>query len=375
MTIRVLNLCCEQSSASSSISHVHAAISQALKSSDFKCDHRVICNDLHADTPGFLSKPIDFKTLRRPRKHPVIVYRLKQAIKAYLAENQIDCVITDGLYSTELLFQIQKLNQPICTIFHGDTHLNRRHLPRLSKYAKDPPLDKNWQRIFVSEQAKTYFEKRHPYLKQDNRVIENCIDSKEIRAQLYSRQDARRLFDTDSNSFVLGALGRLSKEKNLETLLLSLPKLAKTEYQCVLIGDGKEKDKLQHTANTLGIRKRCNFMGYQAHGKQLLSGFDIFVMPSLTEGSPIALLEAMASGVDILCSDIDTLRSMQLPDECYFRCQNADSLAQRINQRFAEEDSEKSDRLEKIASIVDTRYSLKRFYSEYREAIQRICGT
>ena len=86
--------------------------------------------------------------------------------------------------------------------------------------------------------------------------------------------------------------------KSFSNACLTVPQL-----HLVLVGAGPLEQELQkyvreHKLNVL-------FLGVRADVSQLLSSFDIFVLPSYTEGLSIALLEAMANGRAIICSNID----------------------------------------------------------------------
>ncbi len=113
----------------------------------------------------------------------------------------------------------------------------------------------------------------------------------------------------------LGFIGRLCPQKNLGTLLsafasasVGLGKKAKL----VVVGDGPERNILTREAVRLGMHDRIIFAGPISDQRkvELLSGLDIFVLPSIYEGCPITLLEAMASGRAIIASDIPAIREI-----------------------------------------------------------------
>ena len=88
-------------------------------------------------------------------------------------------------------------------------------------------------------------------------------------------------------------VGRLSKEKNLFNLLSAL---STTGYQLDLYGDGELKDSLQSRAQKLGID--AQFKGVVSNSKLplILNRYNYFILPSISEGMPKALIEAMACG-------------------------------------------------------------------------------
>lgn len=107
-------------------------------------------------------------------------------------------------------------------------------------------------------------------------------------------QQVRRLFYA----------GRLAIEKGLPVLFESLRILQIRGYdlQLTLAGDGEDRERLQQLARQLGISQRLTFAGYldQEQVREQLRQSDIFILPSLAEGVPVSLMEAMACGVPVL---------------------------------------------------------------------------
>ncbi len=104
---------------------------------------------------------------------------------------------------------------------------------------------------------------------------------------------------------VICSVGRLSPEKNQETLIRAFAGIAadREDIHLALVGDGPQRDTLRKLAGDLGISGRVYFAGQRRNPAQYLLKSDIFVLPSLVEGIPNALLEAMACGVPVISSD------------------------------------------------------------------------
>jgi glycosyltransferase involved in cell wall biosynthesis len=86
--------------------------------------------------------------------------------------------------------------------------------------------------------------------------------------------------------------------------LASLVAGAPDIHLCLVGRDDGEGPKLRRAAADLGVASRVHFLGYQADARALLPGFDIFTLPSLCEGQPIALLEAMDAGLPVVASNV-----------------------------------------------------------------------
>ena len=99
--------------------------------------------------------------------------------------------------------------------------------------------------------------------------------------------------------------GRLHPQKNLDVLIEAWPSVAaSTGATLVLVGHGPERERLAEKARTLGIEDRVCFLGPIADVADALRSADLFVLPSVAEGMSNSLLEAMATGLPCVASDI-----------------------------------------------------------------------
>lgn len=135
-------------------------------------------------------------------------------------------------------------------------------------------------------------------------VVPNGIDTHHFAPDAAQRAEVRRQLKA-SDSFVLGFVGRLSYEKNPEFALDVFAELLKErpDSQLWFVGDGELKTKMTTHAEELGIIEGVHFLGMCPDVKRYLDGMDLFMMPSLAEGLPLALLEAQANGLPCIVSD------------------------------------------------------------------------
>ena len=100
---------------------------------------------------------------------------------------------------------------------------------------------------------------------------------------------------------LIGFVGRLNWAKDLPTLLRAFAQLRTRRSDCalVLVGGGALRGELEALADSLGIARDVYFLGDRSNIRELLQGFDVFAMSSVTEGYSIALLEAAATGLPI----------------------------------------------------------------------------
>ncbi|MEO7157774.1 MAG: glycosyltransferase, partial [Vicinamibacterales bacterium] len=134
-------------------------------------------------------------------------------------------------------------------------------------------------------------------------VLHNGVDLTRFAASIPSAA-ARQELGIGTEAVVVGSVGRLVAVKNYELLLRAAAATRLPGLQVVLIGDGPERAKLIALSEHLGIGRRVHFLGHREDVSRLLGTFDIFVLPSLSEGMSNTLLEAMAHGVAPLVSDV-----------------------------------------------------------------------
>ena len=103
---------------------------------------------------------------------------------------------------------------------------------------------------------------------------------------------------------VIGTIASLTREKGLEVLVQALAGLVEAypDLHLCIVGDGPERGELQAQVEQLGLQHRVQFAGMVADVRPWLAGFDLFVVPSISEGIPLALLEAMAMGRPVVAS-------------------------------------------------------------------------
>lgn len=99
-------------------------------------------------------------------------------------------------------------------------------------------------------------------------------------------------------------VGRFVSEKNLPGLLRSLALLQSRDWVLSLAGDGLQRSELEALSSELGLDSQVSFLGAVTDVAGLLTRSDVFVMSSISEGMPIALLEATAAGLPVVVTDV-----------------------------------------------------------------------
>lgn len=145
------------------------------------------------------------------------------------------------------------------------------------------------------------------------RVIINGVDVEQVRpAEDLATQRAALGLPVEAT--LIGSIGRLEPVKNYGLALRALAALRRmgsgAHPWLILAGDGTERASLEQQARDLGVSDRVQFLGWRTDAEQLYRAFDLFTLPSRSEGTSISLLEAMSSGVCPVVTDVGGNRAV-----------------------------------------------------------------
>jgi glycosyltransferase involved in cell wall biosynthesis len=117
----------------------------------------------------------------------------------------------------------------------------------------------------------------------------------------------RRRLGLAGGDIALGTVARFTHQKGHAFLLDAAPAVLKAfpRVHFIFAGDGPLRGMLQARAEQLGLRDRVHFLGFRTDVPDMLNAFDAFVLPSLYEGLPNAVLEAMACGLPVVATRVD----------------------------------------------------------------------
>jgi glycosyltransferase involved in cell wall biosynthesis len=134
--------------------------------------------------------------------------------------------------------------------------------------------------------------------------ISNGIDINKFQNE--NNGKLKRAFQIDKKTVIIGTVGRLVKEKGFIYLMEAASKLGGKDANFIIlfIGDGPLRQSLEASAKNLNIDHCIRFLGNREDIPKLLAIIDIFVLPSISEGTPMALLEAMAAGKTIVATKV-----------------------------------------------------------------------
>lgn len=146
------------------------------------------------------------------------------------------------------------------------------------------------------------------------RVIHNGIQIERFQHldHIKNRKKVSQEFSIEPSSFIWIAVGRLEKPKNYPNLLSAFKLVLDHRKDTVLliVGEGSERSYIESIIDNLGISKNVLLLGERNDVPELLSASDAFVLSSSWEGSPNALIEALASGLPVVVTDVGGVREI-----------------------------------------------------------------
>jgi len=136
-------------------------------------------------------------------------------------------------------------------------------------------------------------------------VIVNGIYGKSFSISV-DAQVKRKELGIDKDALILGVCARLCEQKGITYLLKAMPRIISSFPNCILViaGTGPMEKPLKTEATALGLNGHIKFIGLRLDVPELLKIFNVYLLPSISEGLPMGLLEAMAAGCPIIATNV-----------------------------------------------------------------------
>jgi glycosyltransferase involved in cell wall biosynthesis len=183
--------------------------------------------------------------------------------------------------------------------------------------------------VCLSEDMKTYYKKQFIPSKKLEVIyngrpipdIENDNDSI-IEIELFKRLK-------NKNSIILGTSCLITKRKGLEQVIKVMPQFPNLQF--VVIGSGPEENTLKELARSLNVEDRCWFLGFKKNPIQYYKYFDIFILPSRSEGFPLSVIEAISMQKAVIVSNLNIMKEAFSENEVvFFELDNLSDLKDKI---------------------------------------------
>jgi glycosyltransferase involved in cell wall biosynthesis len=146
-------------------------------------------------------------------------------------------------------------------------------------------------------------------------VLLNAVDPAAFRRSRERRNVVRSALGFGAADVVVGSVGRLERQKRYDLLLEAFAELARTrpDLRLAIAGDGRLRGELSLLAARLGVADRFHFLGHRHDVAEVHHAFDVFVQSSEYEGTPNAVLEAMAMETPLVATDVGGTKEVAGP--------------------------------------------------------------
>ena len=262
---------------------------------------------------------------------------------------KIDLIIAFGsLYAFLQGFSKWILKKPMVTLIRGSSYfgLTIQNSPRYLLYLNRMV---EYLGLLLSDRIITNnIATRDEMLKRlgkrkniDVQILYNNIPPMNIR-EPEDISNTRDKYGIPGDAKVLVTAGILNRGKNIEILIESLSKIEMRNIYLLIVGDGSTeadlsyKDSLQGLAKKLGVDKKVIFTGWLEKEDlwKIYLASDLFVLPSLSEGMPNALLEALGAGLPCIGSNIPGIKDILQYDELMFDPQDEEDSSRQNSTTF-----------------------------------------
>lgn len=208
-------------------------------------------------------------------------------------------------FTTMLTSYIAKLISPYPMIINGEhgTLYHDSLKQRLIQKFLFMKMDLN---LSVSQDLKETIISAFSIHKDNFHTIINGVDTDKFSNTGDLSSIFRQSLDIKDDDLIIGSVGRLVPVKNYPSLINAFSMLLKSHPDChlVLAGDGVERELLKSHIDELGLQDKIHLLGRRDDIPSLMNQFDLFVLPSFSEGLSNTLLEAMSCGTPVIASDV-----------------------------------------------------------------------
>jgi glycosyltransferase involved in cell wall biosynthesis len=161
-------------------------------------------------------------------------------------------------------------------------------------------------------------------------AVPNAVELQRFDAPAEPGRSAlRREWGIPPDAPVLGVLARLTPQKGLTYLISAMPAILAQHpgTYALVVGEGYLRPDLEAQATSLGVAERVLFVGYRRNVVDYLRASDLFVLPSLFEGMPLSILEAMGAGLPVIATAVDGTPEVVIDGETGLLVSPEDPLA------------------------------------------------
>ena len=229
-----------------------------------------------------------------------------QQVKHIMEKEKIELVHAHGTRANSNVFwAASQLNLPLVYTVHGwSFHPDQNPLVRFIRVKSEKFLAQR-ANVTICVSDNNLRDALKEFSLPNAAVIKYGINLKKFNPN-GSFKNVRAEYGLDQDTVVVGYIARITIQKDPFTLMKAIAKVpASVKVKFLVVGDGDLKPAMLQLAKELGIESRIVFSNFRQDVPDVLNAVDIYCLPSLWEGLPIGLLEAMAMGKAIVASAVD----------------------------------------------------------------------
>jgi glycosyltransferase involved in cell wall biosynthesis len=298
--------------------------------------------------------------------------RVRWLLFQFLRQEKFDVVIANRYKPVSIMMQLGRwLRTPVCV---GISHGFGEYAPYLRRFFARRSITPAWRFVGVSPAVQRYLLAQHCGFTEHNTVaITNAFDLQTAESRQYSREEARARLELPEQSRIVGAAGRLVKVKGHVYLIRAFAKISAKhpDARLAIIGEGKEESGLRAEIAHLGMQEKVILLGFRPGAKRYVRAFDIWTMPSLSEGLGLALLEGMSGRLPIIGSDIPAMRPLiDAAGGIATPPADVDALAAALDRYLSLANSDLVGKGELAYRYLRENHSIERYRSEYLKLVE-----
>ncbi|AFT68936.1 Glycosyl transferase, putative, gt4D [Alloalcanivorax dieselolei B5] len=312
-------------------------------------ENRLNCNMVHCHFTKKQLKRVRFSVLIE------LLTKLRRA--------SLDVVITHRVTPTILIALMQLfLNIPRkIAVIHG---IGQFRKPRRKLFLR--LWLRSWTIVAVSEAVAEDLV-RSGFSSKQVKVIRNAVNEELVQNNILSREEARKALGIPSHvGRLAGTIGRLHRVKGHRYLVHALAK-EPAALPVAIIGGGSEEAALKAQIKQQALQNRLFLCGPFKNAYRYLSAFDVFIMPSVSEGLPISILEAISAGVPAFGTSVGGIPEILPNPEWTLPPQDSQALAKRLLTLTTCTESDLRTIAKAQHQVMEDKFGIEQYHQAFRE--------
>lgn len=162
-----------------------------------------------------------------------------------------------------------------------------------------------WTDVLITINHEDYESaKKHLHAQQTGYIPGVGLDIGKINSVKIDRNDIRRQLEIPQDAFLIISVGELNENKNHEVIIKAIKQIEKSNIYYVICGKGEKEQYLLELIKNFELENKVKLLGFRKDTIELCKASDLFAFPSKREGLSVALMEAIAAKIPVICSDI-----------------------------------------------------------------------